>query len=47
MLRLLASRMGDPIADRLRSTAMAEQITAERWIELREAIRERMLIAGS
>lgn len=48
VLRLLASRIGDPLGDRLRSVANDEQLLSVKlWTELREAVRERMLLAGS
>jgi hypothetical protein len=49
--RLLASRMGDPLADRLHHLARAcdckDLDPAREWLALRDAIVERMTIAGT
>ena len=48
--RLLAPRVGDPIADRLHELARAcdgETTAPREWLQLREQIIERLAIAGS
>lgn len=48
--RLLAPRIGDPIADRLHELARAcdsDGEPAHEWLQLREQIIERLAIAGS
>jgi hypothetical protein len=51
VMRLLASRVGDPLADRLHHLARAcdcqPDDPAREWTALREAIVERLAIAGS
>ena len=51
VMRLLASRMGDPLADRLHHLARAcersDTTPAREWLALRDAITQRIAIAGS